>query len=98
MINDACGLIMNFSGAGDIVRSTDPPPAGRGDHTAVHETLAAGHVSGRPERLIGDKAYDSDPLDAELDEQEIELTSPHRQGRKKPETQDGRKLRRYQRC
>ena len=51
-----------------------------------------------PERLIGDKAYDSDPLDASLAEQGIELIAPHR-GNRKPEnvTQDGRPLRRYQR-
>ena len=63
----------------------------------VHETLAAGHVQGKPERLIGDKAYDSDPLDAELAEQDIDMIAPHRDNRKKPKTQDGRKLRRYKR-
>jgi transposase len=47
--------------------------------------------------LIGDKAYDSDPLDAELAERGIELIAPHRRNRKKPQTQDGRKLRRYKR-
>jgi transposase len=51
-----------------------------------------------PERIIGDKAYDSDRLDAELAEQGIELIAPHRSNRK-PEhiTQDGRPLRRYAR-
>ena len=63
----------------------------------VHETLATRHVSGKPDRLIGDKAYDSDPLDAELAEQGVELIAPHRRNRKKPKTQDGRKLRRYKR-
>jgi transposase len=47
--------------------------------------------------LIGDKAYDSDPLDAELKEQGIEMIAPHKQNRKKPKTQDGRALRRYKR-
>ena len=44
-----------------------------------------------PERVIGDKAYDSDQLDAELAEEGIELIAPHRSNRK-PEkvTQDGR--------
>ncbi len=50
-----------------------------------------------PPRLIGDKAYDSDPLDAQLAEQGIEMIAPHRRGRKKPATQDGRVLRRYRR-
>ena len=51
-----------------------------------------------PERLIGDKAYDSDKLDARLAQRGVELISPHRSNRK-PEnkTQDGRPLRRYQR-
>jgi transposase len=51
-----------------------------------------------PERVIGDKAYDSDPLAEELAEQGTELIAPHRTNRK-PEnvTQDGRPLRRYKR-
>jgi transposase len=49
------------------------------------------------ERLIGDRAYDSDPLEAELAEKGIELIAPHRHNRKKAKTQDGRKLRRYKR-
>lgn len=50
-----------------------------------------------PEKLIGDKAYDSDPLDRECTEHGIELIAPHKTNRTKPQTQDGRKLRRYQR-
>lgn len=49
----------------------------------------------KPERLIADKAYDSDPLRARLKRRGIELIAPHRRNRKKPKTQDGRKLRRY---
>jgi transposase len=63
----------------------------------VEETLLQGFTSAQPERLIGDKAYDSDPLDAELAGRGIELIAPHRRNRKKPRTQDGRKLRRYRR-
>ena len=65
--------------------------------TLVGETLLQSFTAARPERLIGDKAYDSDPLDAELAERGIELIAPHRSNRKKPRTQDGRKLRRYKR-
>jgi transposase len=36
-------------------------------------------------------------LDAELAAQGIELIAPHRANRKKPPSQDGRKLRRYRR-
>jgi transposase len=49
----------------------------------------------RPRRLIGDRAYDSDPLDEKLRKQGIELIAPHKTNRKKPATQDGRALRRY---
>ena len=53
---------------------------------------------GLPERLLGDKAYDSDKLDGELAAQGVEMISPHRSNRR-PErrTQDGRPLRRYKR-
>jgi transposase len=65
--------------------------------TLVGDTLLQSFVAAQPERLIGDKAYDSDPLDAELAERGIELSAPHRANRKKAATQDGRKLRRYRR-
>jgi transposase len=51
----------------------------------------------KPERVIADKGYDSDPLRARLKRRGIELIVPHRRNRKKPKTQDGRKLRRYRR-
>ena len=63
--------------------------------TLVADTLLQSFVAEQPARLIGDKAYDSDPLDAELAERGIELIAPHRANRKKAATQDGRKLRRY---
>jgi len=54
-------------------------------------------IEEKPERLIGDRAYDSDPLDETLAEQGILLIAPHKRNRKKSKTQDGRALRRYQR-
>jgi len=51
----------------------------------------------KPERLIGDKAYDSDEFRKELKKQSIELIAPHRSNRCKAPTQDGRALRRYKR-
>lgn len=54
-------------------------------------------IEAKPEKLIGDKAYDSDKLDAELEKEDVEMIAPHRMGRKKQKTQDGRKLRRYER-
>ncbi len=65
--------------------------------TLVGETIDARFVSEKPERLIGDRAYDSDPLDETLAGRGIEMIAPHRRNRKKPKTQDGRKLRRYKR-
>ena len=63
--------------------------------TLVAATLLQSFVVGQPVRLIGDKAYDSDPLDAELAGRGIELIAPHKSNRVKPATQDGRALRRY---
>ena len=65
--------------------------------TLVQQTIDARFVEDVPERLIGDKAYDSDPLDAELAAQGVQMIAPHRSNRKKPKTQDGRPLRRYKR-
>ena len=51
-----------------------------------------------PEPVIGDRAYDSDPLDVELVDCGVEMIAPHRRNRKKAnKTQDGRPLRRYKR-
>ena len=48
-----------------------------------------------PERLIGDKAYDSDRLDQSLMQNYgTEMIAPHRENRRAP-TQDGRPLRRF---
>jgi transposase len=65
--------------------------------TLIGETLAQVLTLEGPERLIGDKAYDSDPLDEELADQGIEMIAPHKSNRKKAATQDGRPLRRYKR-
>ena len=62
----------------------------------VDETLAGSFLDELPERLIGDKAYDSDPLDRHLAEDYgIEMIAPNRENRRK--SQDGRRLRRYRR-
>ena len=50
-----------------------------------------------PVLLIGDKAYDSDPLDRELQALGVTLIAPHRRNRTRPPSQDGRPLRRYKR-
>lgn len=65
--------------------------------TLVKATLAKLLPRARPHRLIGDGAYDSDPLDEELQREKIELIAPHKKNRVTPNTQDGRTLRRYKR-
>ena len=83
----------------------------RGLPVAVDTASASPHESGlvqqlfgwmlterTPERVVGDKAYDSDTLDEELAADGIEPIAPHRRNRR-PEnaTQDGRSLRRHKR-
>lgn len=65
--------------------------------TLVAPTLASRFIDARPQRLIGDRADDADPLDEALLERGIEMIAPHRRGRTRPKTQDGRPLRRYRR-
>jgi transposase len=62
----------------------------------VESTLIEMIVPEAPENLIGDNAYDSDRLDAELKPYGIEVIAPHRSNRRNI-TQDGRHLRRYRR-
>ena len=63
--------------------------------TLVDATLDQRFVRALPERLIGDKAYDSNGLDERLrTERGIEMIAPHLRSRRK-KTQDGRSLRRY---
>lgn len=64
----------------------------------VEACLGQRFLTEAPTRLIGDKAYDSDPLDQRLrNTLGVQLISPHRWNRSKPATQDGRSLRRYRR-
>jgi len=65
--------------------------------TLVAQTLSQVIVPEPPQRLIGDRAYDSDPLDEKLQAAGIEMIAPHKRNRKKARTQDGRVLRRYKR-
>jgi transposase len=66
--------------------------------TLVDATRAGRFTKACPTRLIGDRAYDSDPLDARLRAQYgVELIAPPRSNRQRPPTQDGRPLRRRRR-
>jgi transposase len=62
----------------------------------VKQTLDSRFLDEVPERLIGDKAYDSDALDEQLwRDYGIEMIAPNRVNH--CPSQDGRKLRRYKR-
>jgi len=65
--------------------------------TLVEAALEDRFIDEQPERLIGDRAYDSDPLDQRLKDLGVEMIAPHKSNRKKAKTQDGRALRRYRR-
>ena len=72
--------------------------------TLAEATLAAVRVPRRqgrprqkPERVIADRAYDSDPLRRRLQKRGIELIAPYRSNNKQRRYEDKRKLRRYKR-
>ena len=71
-------------------------------HAANHHEVCLVHlcfdfymIEAKPENLIGDRAYDSDPLDQVLRQDGSEMIAPHRSNRTKPPTQDRRRLRRF---
>jgi transposase len=62
----------------------------------VEATLESKFAPRLPQKLLGDLAYDSDPLDQKLKEKYgIDLVAPHKENRRKAVTQDGRVLRRF---
>jgi len=63
----------------------------------VQETLDNVFINKKPKKLIGDKLFDSDPLDTELKKQDVDLIAPHKANRVKPPTQDQTELKRYKR-
>ena len=67
------------------------------ESTLVEATLDNAFLADLIHRMIGDKAYDSNALDARLwEERGIKLIAPNLSSRK-VQTQDGRPLRRYRR-
>ena len=61
--------------------------------TLAESTLLQMVIPEPPQNLVGEKAYDSDELDAELRRYGIELIAPHRCNRRN-QTQDLRRMRR----
>lgn len=75
--------------------AVDISAASPAEVTLIEPLLDQAATSYVPQRLIYDRAADSDPLRERLASRGIELICPHRRGRKRPATQDGRSLRRY---
>lgn len=80
-VTDAAGLVLSVS-----IHSASPHEVG-----LVEQTLEQLFIAPLPQRLIGDRAYDSDPLDEKLKQRGVELIAPHRKNRVKKKTQDGQK-------
>lgn len=82
-------------GAG-LPLAVDVAAASAAEVTRVAAGLSRRCVGSLPERLIGDKGYDSDPLDARLAERGVERLAPNRENRR-TKSQAGRPWRRYRR-
>jgi transposase len=86
---------------GKQLYSASPNEVRLAEETLASIRVTRRHRAGRPrekaQRVIADRAYDSDPLSERLAARGIELIAPHRWNRRKPRTQDGRMLRRYRR-
>jgi len=90
--------IMVLVDARGLPVAIDTMSAGPHESTLVQRLFDFMLTQELPERVIGDKAYDSDQLDEDLAKDGIELIAPHRSNRKVENyTQDGRPLRRYKR-
>jgi len=88
--------IMGLTDAFGLPIAIDATSANPHEVTLVDKTLDACFLEHVPEKIIGDRAYDSDKLDKKLaEERGVDLIAPHKRNRKKPATQDGRVLRRY---
>ena len=87
---------MGLTDARGLPIAVDATSASPHEITLVDDTLDACFLEELPERLVGDKAYDSDKLDKRLaQERDVEMIAPHKSNRRTELTQDGRALRRY---
>ena len=88
--------IMGLTDAFGLPIAVDATSASPHEVTLVDDTLDACFLKNVPDKITGDKAYDSDKLDERLaKERGVEMISPHKSNRRKAATQDGRALRRY---
>jgi transposase len=86
---------------GDHLHSASPAEVRLAEATLSTIRVGRPHRPGRPrqkpDRVIGDGGYDSDPLRERLARRGIALIAPHHKNRTRPPNQDGRALRRYKR-
>jgi transposase len=86
---------------GDHLHSASPAEVRLAEATLQTIRVGRRHRPGRPrqkpERVITDGGYDSDPLRFRLRRRGIELICLHKKNRVRRATQNGRKLRRYKR-
>ena len=75
----------------------DVDSANQAEVNLIEQLLDSAITDYVPNKLIYDKAADSDKLRDRLADRNVELICPHRRGRVSPSKQDGRALRRYQR-
>ncbi|MBK9127944.1 MAG: IS5 family transposase [Phycisphaerales bacterium] len=88
--------IMVLVDARGLPVAVDTTPAGPHESKLVQRLFEFMLTEATPQRVIADKAYDSDALAAELADRGVELITPQRSNRRH-RTQDGRPLRRYAR-
>ena len=89
---------MGLTDAFGLPIAVDATSASPHEVKLVDETLDSCFLENVPEKIIGDRAYDSDELDKRLaEERYVELVAPHKNNRVKHSTQDGRVLRRFKR-
>lgn len=86
---------MGFADSHGLLLALRPESASPAEVKLVNKTMEERIVADVPERLIGDKAYDSDKLDRDMMEKYgVEVITPNKGNRKVP-TQDDRPLRRF---
>ena len=89
--------IMAVTDTGGTVPSVSIQSASPHEVEPVEKVLEEQFIESLPKKLIGDKAYNNDPLGQVLKRKGIDMIAPHRRDRMTRKTQDGRKLRRYKR-
>ena len=87
---------MGLTDAFGLPIAVDTTSAGPHEVRLVDKTLDSCFLENVWEKMIGDRAYDSDKLDKHLaEERGVELIAPHKTNRVKYSTRDGRVLRRF---